>query len=172
MLSRSRSSRQSPYRPVNVRHRATEYLANLRLALLHPEIDNLPIALRVPVEGAKIEHGCRSLRPGSLTRLASQARALTGVSTAGGILGSPDHEQIPEQTSAAGVATDPPPEDPGPADHESAPPPQEPGRSNSRLGQSEAEARPVEFDMTGVGTAFAAASKRASLRLLRGSSAS
>ena len=40
--------------PVNVRHRATEYLANLRLALaLHPEINNLPIALRVPVEGQR-----------------------------------------------------------------------------------------------------------------------
>ena len=90
-------------------HRATEYLANLRLALaLHPEINNLPIALRVPVEGRKIVHGRRSLRPGSLTRLASPARALTGVSTAGGLLGSPDHEQIPEQTSAAGVAADPP----------------------------------------------------------------
>jgi hypothetical protein len=39
---------------VNVRHRATEYLANLRFALAHhPEINNLPIALRVPVEGQK-----------------------------------------------------------------------------------------------------------------------
>jgi hypothetical protein len=44
---------------------------NLGLAVaLHPQIDDLPIAAGVPVKGAKIVHDRRSLRPGSLTRLA------------------------------------------------------------------------------------------------------
>jgi hypothetical protein len=43
---------------VNVRDSDAEHLANLRLALaLHPQINNLPLALGVPVKGGKIVHG-------------------------------------------------------------------------------------------------------------------
>jgi hypothetical protein len=49
---------------VNVKNRGIEHRANFGLALaLDPEIDDLPIALAVPVKGAKIVHDRRSLRP-------------------------------------------------------------------------------------------------------------